>query len=985
MQCWTTQTGLEMFTEQCRKIARETGLDIRCDDLTRQMFATDASLHQLVPAAVAFPKGTQEAAAIMTAAAAAGVSVTARGAGSGLAGAALGDGLIVDFSRYNRGIGEFDPDKRTVRVGAGVVLDQLNAFLQTHGLTFGPDVATSSRATLGGMIANDSSGARAPIYGTTISHVESIEAVMADGTVVELRPGALPRIMETLDQLITGKAEEIRERYHDRICKRWPGYGVDRYLRTTDIPATGSAGVLAGSGSSRHSREGGNPVPLIGGSEGTLALICSATLRVLPLPKSKGLGLIFFDTPQDAFDASLAIRPLQPAAIENIDDTLFGQTRGQRAFQSARDLLELDTKTCGSILIVEFYDDEREKLPLLEQLGLGMRTRIFTDPREMALIWNLRKSGLSLLTGCPGAAKPAAGIEDMCVPPERLPEYTRDLQKLIHGSGFDASFYGHVGAGLLHVRPMVDMHKGGDIRRFRKLCEDVADLVSAYKGSIVAEHGVGIAHTEFVAGHIGPEMVSLMQSIKTAFDPKNLLNPGKILDDGRYKMDTNLRQGDGAEIRLPFEPLLEFAAKDHSFVGNLEQCNGCGGCRKDPPVMCPTYQATGEELMSTRGRANLIRAVLEGRIQSPNGPLQADELEQALSNCIACRGCGTECPSNVNLSLLKAELMHARQQKHGVPLKARVFSRVDLLGAAGCLMPSLANAMLEWKPLRRVMRATLGISEKRPLPRYASQRFDNWFRRHPKNVQRTNDPSFPRRRESSTRGRVILWDDCFVRCHEPNIGRAAVRVLEAAGFEVVLVEDHACCGRPAFSMGRLDVVGDFGQTNLDLLRDGTDPILFLEPSCYSMFKEDYRELNLDGAEYVAQRVFLFEEFMNDLLDSEPDALAFNGTPARAAIHAHCHSKALTDTTAMRHLAEKVPNASAVLLDTGCCGMAGAFGALDAKYDLSLAVAAPLVEKVNALPADTDLIASGTSCRHQITHLTTKPPLHFAEWLAARLK
>jgi FAD/FMN-containing dehydrogenase/Fe-S oxidoreductase len=940
-----------MYTEKCLKIARETRLDVRCDDLTRQMFATDASLHQLVPAAVAFPRGAAEAAAIMAAAAEADVPVTARGAGSGLAGAALGDGLVVDFSRHNRGISDFDPEQRTVRAQAGVVLDQLNAFLQPHGLTFGPDVATSSRATVGGMIANDSSGARAPIYGTTSSHVQSIEAVLADGTVAELRPGALPAIMEPLDRMIAGQAREIRERFHDGICKRWPGYGVDRYLR---------ARVM-----------GPDPVKLIGGSEGTLALICAATLRAVPLPKSKGLGLIFFEKPQDAFEASLALRPLSPAAIENIDESLFGQTRGQRAFQSARDLLELDGKPCGSILIVEFYEDEREKLPLLEGLGLGLRTRVFTDPREMALVWNLRKSGLSLLTGCPGPAKPAAGIEDMCVPPERLPEYTRELQKLIDGAGFHASFYGHVGAGLLHVRPMIDMHKGADIRKFRKLAEDVADLVSAFKGSIVAEHGVGIAHTEFVAGHIGPEMMSLMQSIKTAFDPKNLLNPGKILDDGRYKMDTNLRMGDGAEIPLPFEPVLEFAEKDHSFIGNLEQCNGCGGCRKDTPVMCPTFQATGEELMSTRGRANLIRAVLEGRIQSPNGPLLADELEQALGNCIACRGCGTECPSNVNLSLLKAELTHARQQKHGVPLRARVFSRVDLLGAAGCTVPFLANAMLQWKPLRRVMRRALGISEKRPLPRYAAQRFDRWFRRRPK--------------QAGARGRVILWDDCFVRCHEPGIGKAAVRVLEAAGYEVALPRGRACCGRPAFSMGRLDVVRDFGRINLEVLRGGTEPILFLEPSCYSMFKEDYRELGLDGAETVAARALLFEEFIDALLTRAPDALAFRGAPARAAIHAHCHTKALTDTAALRRAAENAPNASAVLLDTGCCGMAGAFGALDAKYDLSLAVAAPLVEKINALPADTDLIASGTSCRHQITHLTAKAPLHFAEWLAARLK
>ncbi len=938
----------------CGELSRASGCEVRGDALTRQLYATDASIHQVEPLGVAFPKSAAETAALVRAAAAAGVPLTARGAGSGLAGGALGSGVIVELARHNRGISEFNPETRTVRVGAGVVLDQLNAFLQGHGLVFGPDVATSSRATLGGMIANNSSGARAPVYGATINHVESVEVVLADGSVAVLGADS-PDLRDRLtpvDALIAAHAEEILTRFHDRFPKRWPGYGLDRYLRA---------------------RPGGMDLSkLIGGSEGTLALVFSAKVRAVEPPKSKGLGLLFFDSINDAFQAVPPLLPLRPAAIEQIDDLLFDQTRGQAPFAAARQLLDLDARPCASILIVEFYDDEREKLPLLEKMGLGRRFLSTTDPREMAQVWNLRKAGLSLLTGCPGSAKPTAGIEDMCVPPETLPEYVARLREILDRSGFKASFYGHAGSGLLHVRPVVDMHKGEDIRRFRQLEAEVAGLVAEFRGSITGEHGVGIAHTEFVAEHVGPVLLDVMRGVKHAFDPANLLNPGKIIDTGEWRCDTRLRQGDGAAIPVPFEPVLAYAAKDKSFTGNLEQCNGCGGCRKDGPTMCPTFQATGEELMTTRGRANIIRAVLEGRVETPAGPLLSDELEKAVGNCLACRACATECPSNVNLPLLKAELLHARHRRHGAPLSARVFSRVDLLGELGCAAPRVTNLMLAWPPARRVMRSLLGVSEKRPLPPYTRDRFDRWFVRRA--VAAAPKP----------RGRVVLWDDCFVRFNEPNIGRAAVRVLEAAGFGVALPAGRACCGRPAFSMGMLGTARDFGRRNLELLRGGTDPVIFLEPSCWSMFREDYRELGLDGAEEVAARCVLFEQFIDALLAKEPDALRFSGAPARAAVHAHCHAKAASDPAAALRVAARVPGAEASLLDTGCCGMAGAFGAMGDKYDLSVAVASPLIEKVNALPRGTDFIASGTSCRHQTTHLSKARPLHFAEWLADRL-
>ena len=402
--------------------------------------------------------------------------------------------------------------------------------------------------------------------------------------------------------------------------------------------------------------------------------------------------------------------------------------------------------------------------------------------------------------------------------------------------------------------------------------------------------------------------------------------------------------------------------------------------------MCPTFLATGEEYMSTRGRANAIRAALELRFH--DDPLRAAELDAALSNCLSCKACTVECPSNVNLALLKAELTHARIRRDGLPLRERMLSAVDLLGRLGCMMPTVANTMLDSPLIRRVMRKTLGLTDKRPLPHYTRQRFDRWFHKRA--------PAFLVGRDSvelslsgsaklrpTTRGDVILWDDTFVRYHEPHIGIAAVKVLEALGFIVSLVQGRKCCGRPAFSQGNLEAAAVMGQHNLDLLRQaGSDaPILFLEPSCYSMFVEDYRELKLPHAEAMARRCFLFEQFVDDLLEREPDALQFDNKSVHVAIHVHCHAKALTQPGYMARLAGRLPGRKATLLDTGCCGMAGAFGALESKYELSLKVAAPLVQQVAAQTAGTVVVASGTSCRHQLEHLTPVRPKHMAELLA----
>jgi len=689
----------------------------------------------------------------------------------------------------------------------------------------------------------------------------------------------------------------------------------------------------------------------------------------------------------DAMQATVELLDLKPAAIEHIDRPLLDQTKGQLHFQAARDLLELDARPCEAMLLVEFYGDVEERLAKLESRSLGSRIKICRDAKEMNLVWSVRKAGLSLLTGCVGPKKPVAFIEDAAVRPAQLPDYVRGLQSIMESLGLEASYYGHAASGLLHVRPVLDLHTPEDLRKYRLVADQTSALVRQFKGSLSAEHGVGIARTEYMRDQLGDALLNVMREIKQTFDPKNIFNPGKIFGFA-YRVDNHLRNNFTRPIELPFEPRLAFAFKDRSFIGNLEQCNGCGGCRKDTPIMCPTFIATADEVMSTRGRANIIRRSLELKANG-HDPLKSADLDAALSNCLSCKGCTPECPSNVNLALLKTEMLYAQWKRDGLPLRERIFSNVDLIGRLASTMPWLANAIADLSPVREFMEKTLGISAKRSLPRYARQRFDRWFARHCRAPLSDASPSG----RDGLQKKVILWDDTFVRYHEPNIGIAAVKVLEALGFEIELARNRRCCGRPAFSQGNLDAAGELAQHNVELfssqqrpsgsdLNDSTSqpPIIFLEPSCWSMFVEDYRELKIPNSEKLAERCFLFERFVDDILEREPKALRFKERQTKVAIHAHCHAKSLSEVAFLKRLAGRVPGHEATLLDTGCCGMAGAFGALAEKYELSKQVAADLLRKIDSRQPDV-VIASGTSCRHQIVDLSERWPKHMAELLA----
>lgn len=964
------------------------------DSLTRRLYATDASIYEIVPYGVAFPKSADEVSELVKIAGDHSIPIIARGAGSGLTGGAIGEGIIVDFSRYFTTISNLDIEKRTVYAGVGVVLDTLNAYLKKYGFCFGADVATSSRATIGGMIGNDSSGARASYYGTTADHVVSLDVVLSDGTIARINgSGDIFKIKNQAILQFAKKHEGIINEFYSRkhypqfrikngsttdiqpqsvftkIVKRLPGYDIGRFLKCSE-----------------------NLSSLICGSEGTLALVIGAELNIVPLPSRKGLCLIFFDSVRDALRSTSEIFDLNPVAIENVDRILFDQTRGQPQFKSARDLLELDEKPCEAFLIVEFYDDNiDERLRILESRRLGKRSLVLTDEKQMNLVWNLRKAGLSLLTGCKGSAKPATGIEDVAVAPSQLSEYFDALNSLLKSRGLNVCYYGHAGAGLLHIRPVLDLRKEEDRKKFREIADEVAGIVRSFKGSLAGEHGVGIARTEYMQGQLGSELLEVMRFVKNAFDPKNILNPGKIIDDGRYRFDTNLRYDRGYEIKLPFEPKLRYGLRDESFIANLEQCNGCGQCRKETPTMCPTFLATKDEVMSTRGRANTIRAALDARNLNSAVRISSKELFEVIGNCLACKACATECPSNVNMALLKAELLNAKNEMEGIPLQAQIFANVDLIGKLGTLMPSVSNAAIKNRLIRSLLLKFAGITDKRPLPEFAQLEFRKQIKqRKPKTTAYSNQS-------------VILWDDTYVNYFEPRIGISAVDVLERLGYRVLFLKNRKCCGRPAFSQGLLEKAKKLGRHNLELLNknNGTVdfltstgetisipamestklPIIFLEPSCYSMFTDDYFELKLDFAEKTAKRCFLFEEFIQEAISVAGFNPNWRKVELKVAVHAHCHVKYKKDTEFIKRVLSMFTNQTVRMLNTACCGMAGAFGATDSKYELSKKVGMLMAEAINKEPTDAVIVASGTSCRQQIEHLTDRKPIHPAEFIA----
>lgn len=993
-------------------LRRVVGGEIYADRITRALYATDASPYQIDPVAVVVPRTDEAVRATLAVARAHNVPIVARGAATSLAGQTVGAAIQLDFSKYLNRIIEINAAEGWVRVQPGLVLDHLNGELAGHGLKFAPDVSPSNRATIGGMIANNSSGAYSLRYGKTIDHVLELRVLLSDGSETTLRPlssgawqakcaqsdleGACYR---TVTDLARQHHDEIERRY-PRIMRRVGGYNLDAFV--DDEPL--------------------NLANLIVGSEGTLALILEAKLRLVSRPAATSVVLLEFADLFDALDAVVPCLECAPVAVELLDDLLLDLTRRSLAFKDS--LAILKTKA-AALLLVEFFGDDAADVTaqsdrLLAHLPARSRVTAVTRairPEEKAPIWLVRKAGLPLLQSMSPGLKPETCVEDSAVPPEHLPAYIRRFKALIEAHGTIAAFYGHASVGLLHVRPLLNLHDPGDVHTFRALSEGIRDLVLEYGGAVSGEHGDGLIRSEHNRAIFGDELYAAFATIKHTFDPQSILNPGKIV--GAPPLDANLRYL--PPRGMPVVLHTHFAFRDsEGMLGAAELCNGNGACRKtDSGTMCPSYMVTRDEAHSTRGRANALRLALGGAL--PASELWSDRMREVLDLCIECKGCTAECPSRVNMTRLKSEWLSHYYDRHGTPLRARLFGRTHTLNRIGSALAPLSNWLLHAPGVGLLNERLLGISRRRPLPRFARQTFEAWFREREepriKNQEpgkngsseqtnkRTNAvPWIPPRLEQWERGKersdraeglgrraVVLFPDTFTRYSEPQIGIAATRLLEALGYTVLIPQRLVCCGRPMLSKGLLKQAKAAARQQLEWLAPYAAhglPIVGLEPSCLLTFRDEYLDLLDDPrCEQLRAQSRLLDEFLSRELErgAFPADLLAAAEPRRPAlVHGHCHQKALASTAPTLTLlgaAGFEPHE----VDSGCCGMAGSFGYEREHYGISLDIGErALLPAVRAADDDTMIVAMGTSCRQQIGHGAGRRAQHIAEILWTRV-
>ncbi len=974
------QFSASQRADLARDLASRIRGEVRHDATSRMLYATDASVYQVPPALVAIPRVPEDLAAIVAVARERRLSVVARGAGTSLEGQTVGWGIQVDFSRFLNRILTIDPEARRVQVEPGVVLDHLNEAAAPHGLMFGPDVATTDRATLGGMIGNNSSGARSLVYGKTVDHVVALDALLADGSlrhVGELGPAAVqalldgrgpePDLYRTIISLVRQLGPQILERFH-RILRRVSGYNLDEMLR--GLRAVGqSVPEWTGLSAPQARAPGGFSLArLLVGSEGTLGLTTQATLNLVPRPEAVGLVVTMFRSRDEALEANLALLELQPAALELMDRNLLDLARAQREMTRHMSFLDGEPE---AVLIAEFAGTSAEvpvRLELARQhlraRGLGYAWRAVVEPDLKNDVWKVRKAGLPLLLGIPGRRKPIAFVEDTAVAPERLLEFVRRFDRIMVAHGTRAACYAHASVGCLHLRPLLDLKCAEDLRRMASISEAVTELVMDLGGALSGEHGDGKAHSQWLPRLFGADLYQAFRAIKRAFDPDSLLNPGNIVE--APALTENLRYGPGYRVELP-ETVLDWSAEG-GFDLAVEQCNGAGVCRKTQAgTMCPSYQVTRDEEHSTRGRANAIRAALSGAL--PAGALTSKRMQEVLDLCVQCKGCKSECPSNVDLARIKFEVMCQYYKEHPVPLRTRLFANAELLARIGCALAPVSNWFLA-SPLWPLVARAIGVAPQRRLPAYARPTFDAWWRRRP-------------RRTGGDRPRVALFVDTWANYNEPQVARGAVHLLEAAGFAVEPAR-KVCCGRAAISKGQIDQVRRAARRNLALLSPYAEagiPIVGLEPSCILTLREEYQWLYPgERSRALAAVAWTFEEFMAGR------RLPLCPGPSRVLVHGHCHQKSLVGMAPLRRLLAGIPNLAVQEVDSGCCGMAGAFGYEAEHYQVSQAMGRqrlfPAVER--ARREGIPVVAPGTSCRHQIREATGVRALHPAEFLAGLL-
>ena len=956
--------------------------DVRFDEYTRQLYATDASAYEVTPIGVVVPRSTEDVAAVVSYCADREIPVLPRGGGTSLAGQAVNRAVVLDFSRHMTDLLAIDPEEGIARAQSGITVAGLNRAIEHTGLKFAPDPSTADRSALGGAIGNNTTGAHSLKYGKTDAYVEECEAVLSDGSVhtfgetplSEIREGADPdgdllgRIYAAVVSVIDEHSEEIDEAY-PTLKRNVSGYNLDVLI---EEGREAERAIEAG-------EEGTvNLAKLLVGSEGTLGVITEATVSLEPIPNTKSVAVLTYDDLLSAMEDVGAILKHDPAAVEVLDDVLVDLARKTAEFKDVVGRLPEGT---GSFLLVEFYaeseEEGREKVKALieDRVGeIAFDSLEAYGAKERKELWTMRKASTPILLGRTGKEKHIAFIEDIAIPPEHLPEYVAEFQAVMEEAGTFGSFYAHAGPGCLHVRPLINTHSIEGVEAMYEISDGATDLAVKYGGSVSGEHGDGRARTQWNRKLYGDDVFELFQDVKTAFDPEWLLNPGMVCGD--VSMTENLRFDLEDVFDAGFSPQLNWQ-NENGFRGMVELCHGCGGCRTSQAgtggVMCPTFRASQEEITSTRGRANMLRQAMTGAF-SEEEVLEEEFLHEVLDLCVGCKGCAKNCPSEVDLAKLKVEVEHAAHERNGIDLRTRIFANIDRLSALGSALAPLSNLGTKVPGARLVMEKTIGIARDRSLPEFYRESLTDWF----------DERGGSQVSESEADRKVMLFPDAYTNYNNPGAGKAAVRVLEAAGVHVQIPEGVSGSGRPPHSKGVLEKARSIAQQNVDVLAPevaaGWD-VVVVEPSDAVMFQSDYLDL-LSGEEVerVSENSYGVMEYLDAFRLDE--ALPFGGVDEHLTYHGHCHQKA----TAKDHHAVGVLRRAGYRvdpLDSTCCGMAGTFGYEAEHYSMSQAIGRLLFDQIDESEGES-VVAPGASCQTQIGDEYGEKPPHPIEKLDAAL-
>ncbi|WP_255192469.1 FAD-binding and (Fe-S)-binding domain-containing protein [Natronobeatus ordinarius] len=972
--------------------------DVRFDTYSRQLYATDASIYEVTPIGVVFPTSTADVVGVMEYCAEREIPVLPRGGGTSLAGQTVNEAVVLDFSRYMNDVVSVDPDEALAIAQPGVYLGALNEELAPHGLKFAPDPAWGDKSALGGAIGNNSTGAHSLQYGKTDAYVEEVEVVLADGTVTRFGEVTLEELHERageedLEARIYAEVARILEEEGDLIEELYPDLKRNVSGYNLDWLVDDARGVERGLGEPDSPGGVVNVAKLLCGSEGTLAIVTEATVSLEPIPEEKSMVLLAYDTVLDAMADVAPIVEHDAAALEVMDDVLIDLARDTAEFAPVTEILPDGT---GAVLVVEFYADsdaagrrkvanlladrcptvepEAEPDPEDERLTLETETHAFDaieahDDESRTKIWKLRKSGLPILLSRTTDEKHVAFIEDTAIPPENLSGFVADFQEILEAHDTYASFYAHAGPGVLHIRPLVNTKTESGLEEMESIADAATDLVVEYDGSVSGEHGDGRARTQWNRKLYGEELWKTFQELKSAFDPDWLLNPGQVVfrDENPTDMKANQRMGPDYDF-ADFDPVLEWD-EDNGFQGMVELCHGCGGCRGDQSttggVMCPTFRASREEITATRGRANALRQAMSGDLEGEEA-FTDEFVEEVMGLCVGCKGCAIDCPSEVDMAKLKAEVTHAYHERNGSTFRDRLFANVHEFSRLGSKLAPLSNVGPKLPGSRWLLEKTVGIGADRPLPRFHRTTFRDWF-------EGRGGARVP---ETEATRNAIVYPDTFTNYNNPDAGKAAVRVLEAAGVHVRVPEGLGDTGRPAFSKGFLEQAKETARENVDalgpLVEDGWD-VVVVEPSDAVMFQLDYLDLlSGEDVEAVANRTYGVCEYLDVFrLDEE---IEFAPPTESLTYHGHCHQKA---TRKDHHAVGVLRRAGYAVdpLDSGCCGMAGSFGYEAEHASMSDAIAAILYDQVAESNGER-IVAPGASCRTQLENrpgATEEPP------------